>query len=315
MRQNYSFDNGNRSDEVYENHFLGQMCQQIQNMSAMPEKKLKEITGLFQTQTQTHFPQQIRYMIPSAQPTPLQTHKLRQSSRQIKSTDPVINKTKMHCFYTNCDSLLNKREELETRMLTSEVLICGITEILTKNCVSKPTSNDFVMKDYNLYSNIDNYSIGRGVSIYVHKTLKSTESKFHFNKDYLESVLTEIKLFILLFKLSKFPGMLCYVFGSQVKYGIVCFISGSDTLLCGVIYKSQKVKENDLLDDLFLSVCNDKRYIYLLIMGDFNYSQTDWLNWTSSECSDHLSTKFIETIRDNFLFQHVSTPTRFRQNQ
>ena len=65
----------------------------------------------------------------------------------------------MHCFYTNCDSLLNKREELETRMLTSEALICGMTEILPKNCVSKPTSNDFVMNDYNLDSNIDNYSL------------------------------------------------------------------------------------------------------------------------------------------------------------
>ena len=140
------------------------------------------------------------------------------------------------------------------------------------------------MKDNNLYSNIDNYSTGRGVSIYVHKTLKSTESKFQFNKDYLEFVWTEIKL------------------------------SASDTLLCGVIYKSQQVKENDLLDDLFLSVCNDKRYAHLLIMGDFNYPQIDWLNWTLLESSHHPSTKAIETIRDNFLFQHVSAPTRFCQN-
>ena len=33
LRQNYSFDNGNNSDIVCENHFLGQMCQHIQNMS------------------------------------------------------------------------------------------------------------------------------------------------------------------------------------------------------------------------------------------------------------------------------------------
>ena len=56
-------------------------------------------------------------------------------------------------------------------------------------------------------------------------------------------------------------------------------------------------------------------YTHLLIMGNFDYPQTDWLNWTSSECSDHPSPKFIETIRDNFLFQHVSTPSRFCQNQ
>ena len=69
LRQNYSFDNGNNSDIVCENHFLGQMCQQIQNMSLMQDKKLKDITGLFQTQTQTHIPQQISYMIPSPQST------------------------------------------------------------------------------------------------------------------------------------------------------------------------------------------------------------------------------------------------------
>ena len=89
------------------------------------------------------------------------------------------------------------------------------------------------MKDYNLYSNTDKYSLGREVFINVHKTLTSTERKFHFNKDYLESVWTETKL------------------------------SASDTLLCGVIYKRQQVKGNDLLDDLVLSVCNDKRYTHL----------------------------------------------------
>ena len=64
-----------------------------------------------------------------------------------------------------------------------------------------------------------------------------------------------------------------------------------------------------------MSVCNDKHHTHLLIMGDFNYPQIDWLNWTSSECSDHPSMKFIETIRDYFLFQHILTPTRCRQNQ
>ena len=65
LGQNYSFDNGDNSDIVCQNHFLGQMCQQIQTMSLMLDKKLKEITGLFQTQTPTHIPQQISYMIPS----------------------------------------------------------------------------------------------------------------------------------------------------------------------------------------------------------------------------------------------------------
>ena len=48
-------------------------------------------------------------------------------------------------------------------------------------------------------------------------------------------------------------------------------------------------------------------------MGDFNYKSIDWTTWSTK--SDDLTNEpcqFTETLRDNFLFQHVLKPTRAR---
>ena len=46
-------------------------------------------------------------------------------------------------------------------------------------------------------------------------------------------------------------------------------------------------------------------------MGDFNYPEINWSTWSSDKDEQ---TTFVETIRDCFLFQHVSEPTRGRIN-
>ena len=58
-----------------------------------------------------------------------------------------------------------------------------------------------------------------------------------------------------------------------------------------------------------------KSYSHVLMMGDFNYPDINWKNWTTkSENTDNQEFKFIECIRDNFLSQHVQEPTRVRGN-
>ena len=57
------------------------------------------------------------------------------------------------------------------------------------------------------------------------------------------------------------------------------------------------------------------KHSHFLLLGDFNYRNIDWQNWyTLSENTNSNSpdTKFKEGIRDNFLFQHVTLPTRGR---
>ena len=60
-------------------------------------------------------------------------------------------------------------------------------------------------------------------------------------------------------------------------------------------------------------MCN-KKPSHLLIVGDFNIKDINWVDMTSATDEAHISTKFIECIRDCFLLQHVMEPTRFRSD-
>lgn len=53
----------------------------------------------------------------------------------------------------------------------------------------------------------------------------------------------------------------------------------------------------------------------VMIMGDFNYKQIDWENETVEGREDSDEVKFLETMQDLFLYQHVRHPTRFRNGQ
>ena len=139
----------------------------------------------------------------------------------VMPTSRIISINKISCLYNNCDSLLNKIDELKIRLFDKNILISGITEIMPKNCLIKPDENDFKIEGYNLYTNIKEFPDGRGTSLYIHKSIKAKESTFSFNKGYVESVWAEV------------------------------YLSETEVLLCGIVYKSQKEKDNVLLKELF----------------------------------------------------------------
>ena len=53
----------------------------------------------------------------------------------------------------------------------------------------------------------------------------------------------------------------------------------------------------------------------ILITGDFNMKDIDWNSYSTIHSDEHIEHVFIECLRDNFLYQHVFEPTRFRENQ
>ena len=53
----------------------------------------------------------------------------------------------------------------------------------------------------------------------------------------------------------------------------------------------------------------------VIIVGDFNFPGIDWSDWTTVHSENHISYKFIELLRDNFMHQHVVENTRFRFGQ
>ena len=52
----------------------------------------------------------------------------------------------------------------------------------------------------------------------------------------------------------------------------------------------------------------------MLIVGDFNFPNVNWDSW-STPSSDAVGSLFLDTLDDEFLTQHVTFATRFRDGQ
>ena len=48
------------------------------------------------------------------------------------------------------------------------------------------------------------------------------------------------------------------------------------------------------------------------MVGDYNYPKIDWTSYTSDSKYEDINFEFIESVRDCYMHQHVTTPTRGR---
>lgn len=178
---------------------------------------------------------------------------------------------------------MNELEYL-TKNLNPDVI--AVSEVLPKNFKNTVYKEQFNIEGYDMipHTNVEK-NIGRGSIMYIKKDIPYKEvildSKF---SNFEEVILAEINL------------------------------NKNDRILCVNVYRRGESSElnNNLLLDIIDSICN-KKYSHIIIMGDFNLKQ---INWEESSCpgenTEDFNHKFIECIRDNFLFQHVTEPTRKR---
>ena len=94
------------------------------------------------------------------------------------------------CLYSNADSLLNKRHELEAIISSFNPTIIALTEIMPKN-TKNVDMNEFNIDNYDKFINNVPH---RGVLIYVHKrvnaTMMTVENKYD---EFIEYTMCEIK--------------------------------------------------------------------------------------------------------------------------
>ena len=58
---------------------------------------------------------------------------------------------------------------------------------------------------------------------------------------------------------------------------------------------------------------NNKKFDQCIIVGDFNYKDINWNSLsTPSKNMEQKKDKFLETVKDTYLYQHVDKPTRGR---
>ena len=192
----------------------------------------------------------------------------------------------MGILYTNADQLTSsKMIELKKLVERKKPLIVAVCEVKPKTPCER-TSKDYEIPNFTPHPvNIDKET-GRGIIVYTHQSLENSTIQIVPNQNFDEVCLVEIRL------------------------------RGGDILLFGCCYRSPTTTEssesnNESLNRL-LKCVSLKKYSHTCIVGDFNFKAINWSSWTTTRGDTSSETRFIETIRDCFLLQHVEQPTRRR---
>ena len=186
---------------------------------------------------------------------------------------------KLKCFYTNTDTLLNKRTELSVLIHEQNPDIIGITEILAKKRAMDPEDLEFHIEGYAHVTNLEEHH-KRGVILYTKSHLNATIKKITGADNFEESIWCEVSL------------------------------KGSDSVLIGVVYRSPSCNNvnHEHLRTLLRNAA-DIGTSHVLIMGDFNYGDINWANGTTPSQLTNPVTAFAETLGDLYYHQHITDPT------
>ena len=203
--------------------------------------------------------------------------------KDVHKSDFIYNQG-FSCFYTNADQLRNKMNELRTIAQNTQPKIICVCEVKPKHATFTLNESEIEINNYNMFNNSLENNDERGIVVYVHKSIEANEITITPNR---ESVWLHIKL------------------------------NNKDVLLVGCLYRSPSntmVQDNQFLSMVKTMTASD--FTHLLIMGDFNLKKINWNTWESSskDVAD-ISNRFIEVLRDAFLYQHVTKPTRSRHNE
>jgi len=186
-------------------------------------------------------------------------------------------------MYSNVDSLLNKKQELEIVLKSFKIKppIILLTEVNYKNKDINYEINELNIPGYTMYHNIQNKG-ERGVATYVSTDLESI---------FLKSASGGPEFVFIKLELHK-----------------------GHYITVANIYRSPNSTQADdikLCNDLECLVADVKKDI--IIVGDFNFPEIDWdLHYSTNKSFG--STVFLNTLHKLLLQQHVNFPTRSRGN-
>ena len=178
-------------------------------------------------------------------------------------------KSNITFFYTNADSLLNKINELKVRLSLFQPDILAINEMCPKHYC---VTESLQLQGYDLFCS--DFSGGRGICLYCKSSLKA--NKYDFEECLWCSVPVDRNNFILV----------------------------------GVFYHSPSSStDNDTHLMKLITEATHNCTSHLLIMGDFNFPDINWEDWSSTG-GNMEGNIFLSILYDNFLFQHIGFPTR-----
>ena len=91
-------------------------------------------------------------------------------------------------------------------------------------------------------------------------------------------------------------------------------LPSSEKVLVGVFYRSpNSKKENNEMLNMLLRESVKVHASGILIMGDFNYGQVKWSSGAVQGTEESDQARFLDTVQELLLYQHVTVPTRYRE--
>ena len=211
-----------------------------------------------------------------------------QNKEKQNHKNKIKNIKKIKILYTNADQLTqHKKLQLIEMIMQHKPLLVAVCEMKPKHG-SERTIQDYNIPGYSIYPvNLDK-DIGRGLAIYAHSSIAHAISEVNVQQEFREYCAIEFRL------------------------------CNKDNLLFGCFYRSPTTsnidyqENNNNLNNLLKVLCNGKKYSHICIVGDFNFKNINWENWSTNKSEESIERKFLESLRDCFLYQSVTEPTRSR---
>ena len=191
-------------------------------------------------------------------------------------------------MFTNADQLTpSKKAELAVSIDQQKPMVIAVCEVKPKNSSDRQLL-DYCIPGYSLHPvNLDD-NIGRGIAVFTHESMDKSVIQIKPDINFEEVCLLEIRL------------------------------RGGDMMCFGCIYRSptpsmKSAENNENLNNL-LRCISQKKYSHICLVGDFNFNGINWESCSTNHSENSKEAKFIETVRDCFLHQHIMKPTRRRGN-
>ena len=188
-------------------------------------------------------------------------------------------------YYSNLDTLSNKKEEIIDMANTESPDIMVFNELLNKSD-PKITKAELKIKGYDTFYHDDTpedkVNKRRGVVIYTKEYLNGQYYSGFDDLGFRENIWCSFK---------------------------TC---NNQTVLVGNVYhsgSSSEINTSKLYD--ILKSPNHDSFDHTLICGDFNFPTVNWNGVWSNEKDEQL----LEAMREGFLTQHISRPTRYKAQQ
>ena len=201
-------------------------------------------------------------------------------------------------MYLNADNSLKcKHDQLKYEVAAEDPDLILVTEVKAKN--GTITSAELLdLEGYNLHLNPAYEENGtRGTALFAKDYLNVTPLVNETTKDFKDSTWVEVH-------------------GNHGKPMLLSCIYRSGT-------HAKAVSLDPYLHKAIQEMSNSKNYSEVVIVGDFNHPKIKWVTMdydydqhivAKPTKSEH-DQKFLKCIEDSFLNQHVTKPTRIRENQ